>query len=395
VLVFAFEERFHRCPDGLIYSLNGFDGAFWDRYRQFFPEMRVLARVQSVEAPAAGAVPVPEGLSFHALPLFGPLRSPLNGPLLLSEVRRGLEGADAYAIRAPGLLSLLVERQVRRSGRPFAVELVGDPQAASAPGLVSPAVAAAGPFITRSTKRLCRTADAVSYVTRSYLQKRYPAASGALTGAFSDAILPPHLIRATPRPASFFADRPFRMLFVGSLQQPYKGADILFEAVRRLVARGFPLSLRVAGEGRLRAKLEQQIARQGLAGTVEFLGRISRNQVIAEMDACHLLIQPSRSEGLPRSIVEALGRGTPVLASDVGGISEIVSCEQLCPVGDPDALAEAIRRSLDQPELLAALSARNLLSARSIAPEVLAESFSAFWSAFRDLAAERPGLACR
>jgi glycosyltransferase involved in cell wall biosynthesis len=389
VLVYASEERFERTLDGRVYSPNGFGEAFWARYLRIFPKLRIIGRVAPVDEPHPTAVPLQEEVDFHPLPSFARSRALLNAPTMLSALRSGLEGADAYAIRSPGLSSLLVERHIRRSEEPFAVELVADPAEALAWGRVNAVTAAARPIVVQNARRLCLSADAVAYVTGSYLQKRYPSASGAILGSFSDAMLGPHHVVTASRPAQFFAGRPFQMLFVGSLQQPYKGADILIEAVRQLARKGFPLSLRIAGEGRLRRQLEQKVRSYGLTSIVDFLGRISRDQVIAEMDTCHLLVQPSRSEGLPRTVVEALGRATPMLGSDVGGMNELIPPEQLCEQGDPTALADAIRRFMDDPKLLAASSANNLASARRFAPDVLEESFSAFWSSFREIATPR------
>lgn len=100
----------------------------------------------------------------------------------------------------------------------------------------------------------------------------------------------------------------------------------------------------VAGEGPLRERLERQAGRGWLAGRVEFAGRMDSG---AFFGRTHALIQCSRVENQPMSILEAMGWGRPVLATRAGGIPEWVEDGRtgaLVDVGDAKGLAEAMRR---------------------------------------------------
>lgn len=135
-----------------------------------------------------------------------------------------------------------------------------------------------------------------------------------------------------------------RVLFLGVLQR-YKGVDILIEAWPH-VLRAIPTArLVIAGKGPLRASLQRRVKRSSLGASVRFLGHLPREQVRTLLDRSSLLVLPSRSEGLGRVVLEAFARGRPVVASDVGGIGEIVQTDHtgfLVPPGDPVTLANAV-----------------------------------------------------
>jgi len=102
------------------------------------------------------------------------------------------------------------------------------------------------------------------------------------------------------------------------------------------------------GEGPLRSALEAQVGREGLEGWIHFLGR--RNDVPDILHAGDVFVFPSRWEGFPVAVMEAMAAGLPVVASDVGGISELVQegkTGMLVPPKDPIALFESLRKLLN------------------------------------------------
>ncbi len=133
------------------------------------------------------------------------------------------------------------------------------------------------------------------------------------------------------------------------------------------------------GDGRHRADLERLAARLGVADRVNFTGALPPGgPVRAELATADLFVLPSRAEGLPRALIEAMAAGLPALATPVGGIPELLPERHLVPRDAPDRLAAAIRRLLGDPQALAAASAENLTRARTFATEVVARRRSAF-----------------
>jgi phosphatidylinositol alpha-1,6-mannosyltransferase len=99
-------------------------------------------------------------------------------------------------------------------------------------------------------------------------------------------------------------------------------------------------------------------------GRVTFTGTLPSEAVRAEMDAADLFVLPSRTEGLPRVLIEAMARGMPAVASAVGGVPELLDPQALVPPGDARVLAERIRAVLDDHAVMDVWAARNLAAAR-------------------------------
>ena len=111
------------------------------------------------------------------------------------------------------------------------------------------------------------------------------------------------------------------------------------------------LVLAICGEGPDRAQLEALAADMELAEDVRLLGW--RDDVPDILRAADLFLHPARDEGFGLVVVEAAAAGLPIVASEVGGIPEIITHEHdglLVPPGEPNALAAAIQRLLNEPE---------------------------------------------
>jgi glycosyltransferase involved in cell wall biosynthesis len=130
-----------------------------------------------------------------------------------------------------------------------------------------------------------------------------------------------------------------------------KALEVAFAAVEQLAN----VELLVVGDGEERARLE------ALAGDrVRFLGSRPRDEVLEILRDADLVVLSSRWENFPHVLVEALAVGTPVVATAVGGVPEIVEDGVnglLVPPDDPDALAAALRRALSERDRLAANAA--------------------------------------
>jgi len=147
------------------------------------------------------------------------------------------------------------------------------------------------------------------------------------------------------------------VLFVGRLVER-KGVAHLIEAIARLAPKG--PRLEIVGDGPERPGLEALAQRLGVASRVVFRGKIPPDELQASYARAAVCVLPSvldargDTEGLGVVLLEAMNHGTPVIASRVGGIPDIVEdgvSGLLVPAGDADALAAAVRRVRDDPAL--------------------------------------------
>lgn len=151
----------------------------------------------------------------------------------------------------------------------------------------------------------------------------------------------PRFLEATPAPSEALD-----LVCVGRLT-PQKGQLLLVEAFATLVKEGFTGRLVLAGDGELRADVEQRVRELAIEGRVEITGWLDEAQVAERLRAARCAVQPSFAEGLPVVLMEALALGRPVVSTYVAGIPELVRPGEngwLVPAGDVDALAEALRQ---------------------------------------------------
>jgi glycosyltransferase involved in cell wall biosynthesis len=154
-------------------------------------------------------------------------------------------------------------------------------------------------------------------------------------------------------------DRDGPVLAVGRAV-PKKGIDTLVEACAIAARRGEPVRAEVLGDGPELIGLGELAAARSLDGNVLFRGACPPDQVSEAYARCSVVVVPSRiapdgdRDGLPTVLFEAMGRGLPVIATDVVGISELVEDGKsglLVPPDDPEALADAILRVRRDPGL--------------------------------------------
>lgn len=158
--------------------------------------------------------------------------------------------------------------------------------------------------------------------------------------------------------------QPFTFGFAGRFSAA-KGLIYLLEAMQMLVDRtggtvrgGLPFRLLLAGDGRLRTEIQQRAQAAGIASQVGFLGWVY--DISEFLNQVHVLVLPSLWEGTPRIILEAFYHYVPVIATNVGGVSEIIEHGKtgfLVPARSADALAETMELALNNRALVAEMGA--------------------------------------
>jgi glycosyltransferase involved in cell wall biosynthesis len=175
--------------------------------------------------------------------------------------------------------------------------------------------------------------------------------NGLDLSAYSPRLLPPTLRRVA---------------MVANLR-PGKGHDTLVDAAAILLRRFPDARFDLIGDGDERARLEQLMASRGIAGAFTFAGHVEN--VAQRLQQADMFTLPSESEAFPNAVLEAMASRLPVVATDVGGIRELVQHGRtglLVPPRNPLALANAIGRLMATPADARAFAAngRSLVEAR-------------------------------
>lgn len=380
-VVVTSDRRYIADAGGRVWTASIFDRAFFQRYLSVFDEVRVVARAGRVDAPEDDWKRVDgDGVTVHAMPHFvGPVGFARRSPQALIAAAKAFSPGDAVILRG-GSSSLCLEPFLALRRHPYGLEVVGDPFDVFAPGSVQHRLAGlARLWSCRDLRRRATDACAVAYVTERHLQRRYPPNPRAFTTHYSSADLSEEAFVSVPRRFQARTGA-FRLVAVGSMEQRYKGYDVLIEAARECVAARSDLKLTLVGDGKHRPELESLAAGLSVNGRVKFTGELpgdeSVRRVLADSD---LFVHPSRAEGLPRVVIEAMAQALPCVASTAGGTPELLPAEDMVAPGDVTALAEKIRAVQSDPARMDRMSERNLTRARQYHRLVLQARRDAFF----------------
>lgn len=368
------DNRFDRTPDGTVWTQISFSHSFWTRYMDVFDHVRVVARLRDVECQPTGWVASSgDGVEFYQVPYYQGAKQYL---LKHSQIARSLSFSfqpdDAVLLRVPGQVADALLPALRKTGHPYGAEVVGDPYDVFAPGGVThPLRRALQWWLPRQLRSIMRDACVGAYVNSVSLPQRYPVRKGVFWTNYSSIDLPGSMIANAPRDATQNG-RPIELIHVCTLDVPYKATDVVIDAVAACVKRGLDVRLTVCGEGRLRGELEARARNHGLADRTHFLGHVSsENDILVKLDEADVFVLPSRTEGLPRAMIEAMARGLPCIGSSIGGFPELLPPADLVPPGDVEALARMIEQFATSPARRSEASHRNLQKAREYQNTVL------------------------
>lgn len=267
-------------------------------------------------------------------------------------VAAAVSRADVIYVQ-PGVLSFLAEKRLRAG--PFLLyHQVGE----LTKGLRSiyPAFATAGRLLERSASRLRARADVAAFVSKD-LARKYGGDRDNVRVVNESRVRELDIVRDRPAEPSCQPT----VLYVGRLSRE-KGIDLLPQICQRV-----PYRLRVVGDGPERDDLARQLARHG--DRAELAGRVPWGpKLFNVMRAADVLILPSLTEGLPLVLIEAMSQGTPCVASDVGGVGEVLTHGEngfLIGTRNPDDWAEAIIRAIEDHGFRQRAIVRSLEVARS------------------------------
>lgn len=402
-LTVALDARYAVAPDGSVWSQAGMARRFWERYLEVFDTVRVVARAVPVERAPEGWLPVnSKNILFHGIPNYcGPWEYLKRYWRVRSAIQLAVPSHGAVILRVGSQIANCLERTLHRKGYPYALEVLGDPYEVFAPGVVDhPLRRFFRWHFARQLRKQCLRASGVAYVTRSALQRKYPAS--AMSASVSDVDLPDEAVlggltythySSIELDSGGIADKvrrakqhgPYRIVAVGSLAQLYKGTDVLIEAVAHCVRAGLDVSAVIVGDGKYRRSLMGMADRLGVGSRIEFAGQVTAGKPVRLMlDRGDLFVLPSRTEGLPRAMIEAMARALPCIGSSVGGIPELLDEDELVAPGDVYALAAKIREVLSDPQRMEAMSRRNREKSMEYRDSVLAERRRRFYTHVRD-----------
>ena len=376
----------YRDRQGRYYSPSIYSYAFLQRYLTVFEEVRFIGKVRPLnEADKTGYLLVSgAGVEIIELPWYqGMVQMLLKMPRLVPIYRKASKGCDCCIYRIAQVESFLAYL-FRKRRVPYAVEMVNDPDSwNSMSGLVRKVSG-------QMSRRMIRHTAGASFVTEALLQQRYANGrkrKGYFTASYSSVELEESDIAAEP--IRWQNDQTLRIVHVANaINSDIKGHKTLIDVAKHLLDAGCRFEVIFIGHGDMAEEYEKYAASLGLERSVSFIGMVSgKENLLGRLRGCHMMVFPTKSEGLPRTLIEAMAVGLPCLSTPVGGIPELIDSRYLFNPENSRGFADEIIRLMHFPQELAGMSSKNLDTAKRFSRTVLGKRRTDFYRMLRETAA--------
>ena len=389
------DHHYYADENGNVYVPTVYGYSYWSRYLDVFEEITVVCR-GNVDVPfdkekmllASG-----KGVKFAFIPDFSGFKEmALRYVSANRELKKHLSSCDFAFVRVPSPLSRLAVNYLIRHKKLFACEVAADPAECFG---ATPFPAVVKGVMKRHCQQACLHANGATYVTREALQKRYPS-HARLHGAseshfetyYSNANLPAWFYEHSRS----YEKKPdtLELIHVANhISGRGKGHYVCVDIVKKLQQMHLPVRLTFVGDGPGVPALKDYAREQGVTQALRFAGRMA--DAMALRDAylqADILLLPSRTEGLPRCMVEAMACSLVCLGSDAGGIPELLKPEDMCAWQDAEGFARRIGQLWEQWHQMQSKSAQNRLLAEQYSADVLKERRDAFYRKAKQLCKE-------
>lgn len=318
-----------------------------ERYSYLANEIIFMMRTKPING-SRKFTPVPTDIKVISIPNF---KSP---KLYFTEkkkaeaiIEKQIRQTDIAILRTQSSIAQLSLKYIKKYKKPYIVESVGCSwDSYWNHGLLGKCIA---PYMYLKTRSIISKAPYVYYVTTDFLQKRYPT-RGKIVSC-SNVVLNPlreEILKSRrDRLANFNRNSKIILGTAAAIDTRYKGQEHVIRALPELLKRGYNVEYHLAGgiTGQKNNTFLQDLAKScGVADKVMFVGSLSSDQMDVFYDSLDIYIQPSKQEGLPRAVIEAMGRACPVLGTNIAGIPELIQRDCLFKVNSDSEVVEAVER---------------------------------------------------
>ena len=384
------EEHFVRDSSGNYFSRRVLSDELLSRYTNNIEKLYILARVEIVnEFKQEGNKLTLNNIEFIEISDFrGPKELLQKFPSILRQFKIYCKKVDIVYFRTPSLLSLSLYRFTPKTKKVGLEFIMGAHYFIERNDCVSRII---NRVINNEAKRIAKKANATLYVTKKKLQEVYPPSNNVynkskdyFTVGISDVELDEHYLEY--RVPIGIEKKRFVIICVGFMDSYRKGQHILINAAYILIKKGFDIELKFVGDGKKKKEFEDLSKKLNIFDKVTFSGRIStKEEMFRALKSADIFVLPSRLEGLPRVIIEAMATGLPVIASNVDGNSELVQEKLIVDDFSADSYAKKIEMLICNFNYYNKCSRENTEKAKKYLPNVLDPKRNAFYSKLGDL----------
>ena len=373
--------------DGKIFALPAYGNHFWQKYLDVFERVDVLAEeVKGYLDNGTLSEITDERISVDILPRNTAPKEFVNDRRIKAELERRIQTADAILIKPAARKGIMAIKLAEKYGKPYMIEMTGDLKLTlkNNPNLLKRMY---NPFLHWQILRAIKNCQFGLYVTQEHLQRVYPIA-GEQCGC-TDTVLPyisnESMERRLSKISVMDTQEEIKIGMVASYHDTRKGIDTAIQALRLLSDHRICLHILGLGIREDREKWFSYAGEYGVADSLVFDTPVSGVENVLkwneQMDIC---ILPSRSEGLPRCIVESISTACPCIVSNVCGLPELVDEHWVHEPNDDKKLASLIEELLSDAEKMKQVAISNFERSKMYEFDYLKKKRNAFLTRFKE-----------
>lgn len=366
---------------GNYYSKGIYDNSFFERYNSVFGEILFLAKVKEAKTDKelSGCTRIDDGrIEVSKLPDFHGIKGLIKELLgVLIAIRKAVKRSDCLVLRVLQLESIIAFYS--HGHRPYLVEAVNNPVGdLRFNGFIKS-------ILVKINRKIINEATGVSYVTERTLQQLFPyCRKDGIKTSYSSVELPDEYIK---EPKIYL--KQLNTIKISNVTNAIvgntKGHYTIVNVAKMLSREGIRLECYFYGGGESIDDISIYAEKLGVSDRVFFCGYIAdKKKLLNKIRESDIYIFPSETEGMPRSLIEACAVGLPCIASNVGGIPEIIDEKYLFPYGADELYAIELKRLAQMPEELTTMSSNNIKKAHRYQKSVLDKKRKAFYTSFFD-----------
>jgi len=395
ILLFL-EHKFWISDNGDIFCEKVITNEYLSRYLDVFDSICLCARVlekkplnlieESLNKDKISILPLPNYNSSQIIKHFKECSDIIS---------RKISEFNGSIIRGPSSISLLAYYVLNKNKVPFIAEIVINPRNffnTDTNNLKNKLVSSLGKsMLVRHTKKMCMNANGVSYVTKYFLQNLFP--SHSMRYGSSDIYFNTFYSSINLKPSDYsnfinnhIEGEPFIITHTGWMVGDNKGHKIVMDVAKALISKGYNIRVKFIGDGIKKNEFESYAKKRNIVQDILFLGQINDFESIQkQLLSSHLFLFPSKAEGLPRVLIEAMANSLPCIASNVDGIPELIDEQYLVEYNDIDKMVYLIEQFINNESLRKRICKQNYMKSLEYSDEVLSKKRRDFYNKYRNL----------
>ena len=334
-------------------ALPAFGNQFWEKYLDVFEGIDILGEeIRDFLNVGTFSLITNPKIKVNILPANTNPKDFKNDFTVKKQLEEYIKKSEAILIKPSSRKGIMAIKIAKKYNKPYFIELTGDINL-TLKNHTNILKRLYGPILYRQISKAIADCKYGLYVTEEYLQKVFPI-EGITCGCTDTNILDPRqdvLEKRLLKIGNLTKTSPIKIGLIAWYHDTRKGIDTAIKALQMLNDNRISLHILGVGTEEDRNKWFRYAEKRNVKNQLVFDPPVSGVEKVLKWDEeIDIMILPSRSEGLPRSIVEAISVGCPCIISDVCGMPELVNSKWLHKPGDSKALCDLIKTMIDNPD---------------------------------------------